>query len=340
LRDRSIFLDRLLRRTLRAVRRTDVAIENAMLELYEEDAHGRLGYRSFQELAEAQLACCSSTAQDRLMRARARRARDPIGVAYSRGEITRLQATLLIQLYRMHVPRSCVRRWIEDAKDLTIRELRDRLAWAREQVDEDYRQWVLAECQPPTGSQVRMSKRSLREIAENPNPEALDELVGRRDIPMTTLEWTVDKEIADHFYQMIASIQDKHLEESGTMLEPWMAALLMAHRARVAWSHLPKANRSKWERVYDRDHYRCAVPGCSRRRTLQDHHIVFRSKNGGDEHVNQITLCSIHHKMRHDNIIRITGVAEQGKDTLVFELGIDANGRALEVFHGDRRVRG
>ena len=72
--------------------------------------------------------------------------------------------------------------------------------------------------------------------------------------------------------------------------------------------------------VIARDGYRCAVPGCTSRRNLHDHHVIFRSAGGGDAPDNRITLCAFHHQRGvHQGLMRIEGSAPEG---LVFELGL------------------
>jgi hypothetical protein len=72
--------------------------------------------------------------------------------------------------------------------------------------------------------------------------------------------------------------------------------------------------------VIERDGYRCAVPGCSSRRNLQDHHIVFRSVGGSHAPWNRVTLCAFHH-LRGVHTGRL-GVQGQAPERLVFELGL------------------
>jgi hypothetical protein len=48
-------------------------------------------------------------------------------------------------------------------------------------------------------------------------------------------------------------------------------------------------------RIFERDGWRCRVPGCSSRANLQVHHVVFRSRGGGEDDGNLATLCATHH---------------------------------------------
>jgi len=90
-------------------------------------------------------------------------------------------------------------------------------------------------------------------------------------------------------------------------------------RAVLAWTtHAPGAPRP--DPVIERDAYRCAVPGCSSRRNLHDHHIVFRSAGGSNAEWNRVTLCAFHHQRGvHRGELSVRGRAP---DALVFDLGV------------------
>jgi hypothetical protein len=70
--------------------------------------------------------------------------------------------------------------------------------------------------------------------------------------------------------------------------------------------------------VFERDGWRCSVPGCTSHRNLHAHHVPFRSAGGGDDPANLTTLCAAHHlRGVHGGILRISGRAPDG---LLFEL--------------------
>ena len=80
----------------------------------------------------------------------------------------------------------------------------------------------------------------------------------------------------------------------------------------------PRARRP--DPVVERDGYCCAVPGCTLRRNLHDHHLRFRSAGGSDAPGNRVALCAFHHqRCLHVGFMRIRGRAPDG---LVFELGL------------------
>jgi hypothetical protein len=88
--------------------------------------------------------------------------------------------------------------------------------------------------------------------------------------------------------------------------------------------------------VFDRDGWRCTVPGCTSQRNLHAHHIRFRSAGGGDEPANLTTLCAAHHHRGvHAGRIRVAGRAP---DVLWFELGVRPDGPPLVRYASGDRV--
>ena len=76
------------------------------------------------------------------------------------------------------------------------------------------------------------------------------------------------------------------------------AALLDAGIEEFAGVHdppdSPRARRD--EAIYARDGWRCAAPGCTSRRNLEDHHVIYRSRGGDDGHDNRLCLYRFHHQ--------------------------------------------
>jgi hypothetical protein len=99
--------------------------------------------------------------------------------------------------------------------------------------------------------------------------------------------------------------------------------------------------RAEWERqpchrdpVFARDGWRCAVPVCTARRNLHDHHLIFRSRGGGNGRANRITLCAWHHlRGVHAGRVRAEGKAP---DVVRWEIGVRARRRPLLLLLGER----
>jgi len=90
--------------------------------------------------------------------------------------------------------------------------------------------------------------------------------------------------------------------------------------------------------ILERDHWQCRVPGCRAVSSLHTHHIVFRSRGGGDEPENLVVLCDWHHRALHEGWIRCVGKAP---DELYWELGCGRRFGEAPVarFLGERRLR-
>jgi hypothetical protein len=83
---------------------------------------------------------------------------------------------------------------------------------------------------------------------------------------------------------------------------------------------LPNAKVRREHHVFERDGWRCTVPGCSSYRNLHNHHIRFRSHGGPDDLWNRTALCVAHHQRSvHEGIGRIR-IRGRAPDELRFEL--------------------
>ncbi len=76
--------------------------------------------------------------------------------------------------------------------------------------------------------------------------------------------------------------------------------------------NIPSRARRK---VFIRDAFACAIPGCRSRRNLDIHHITFRSHGGTHALSNILLTCAGHHAQVHEGLLVITGRAP---DELVF----------------------
>jgi hypothetical protein len=86
--------------------------------------------------------------------------------------------------------------------------------------------------------------------------------------------------------------------------------------------------------IFARDGWRCAVPACSSRRNLHDHHVIYRGRGGGNEQANRVAVCAAHHLHGiHAGVIRAWGSAPAD---VHWELGIRWNAAPLLTYVGDR----
>ena len=147
------------------------------------------------------------------------------------------------------------------------------------------------------------------------------------------------KEVARLFRATLCTLRRAIESETGRLPSEGEAFDAMLDHALQSWGAddpwLRKRMRSKY-RVFDRDGWRCTVPGCSSRKNLHAHHIVFRSAGGGDALDNQTTLCAFHHQRGvHAGRVRIRGRAPSG---VTYELGLRPGLPPLERYRSDDRI--
>jgi hypothetical protein len=143
---------------------------------------------------------------------------------------------------------------------------------------------------------------------------------------LVTLRCLAPMSVGALFRAVLACVQRGLATARGTQVTPSDALEVMLDHVIRVWDR----RITTGHRVYERHGWRCAVPGCTSRRGLHDHHILFRSAGGDDAWQNRVALCAFHHlRGVHARLIRVTGEAPHG---LRFEL-------PLETFtFGDRRA--
>ncbi len=105
---------------------------------------------------------------------------------------------------------------------------------------------------------------------------------------------------------------------TGRWLPPGECLSRMCDHFIVAWEGIRERRMTLQRRVIERDQGFCQVPGCSRA-AVHAHHVRWRSRGGGDEPENLVSLCAGHHLHGiHRGYIRVSGRAPDG---LVWELG-------------------
>jgi hypothetical protein len=155
--------------------------------------------------------------------------------------------------------------------------------------------------------------------------------------------FTGPRDVAVLFRAVLATVQ-RRIErlEGRTVSESEALAAMLEHFLAVWGRGQPRAPKS--HAVFERDGWRCTVPGCSSYRNLHDHHIRFRSAGGSNDLANRTTLCVWHHlRGVHAGAVRCSGTAP---GALHFALGLRANRPPLVRYgpgeiaeHEDRLAR-
>ncbi len=155
----------------------------------------------------------------------------------------------------------------------------------------------------------------------------LEAALGARGTARVAITFTAPQEAANVFLLALAAArlhlgaaQRQRSRQAGTE-----ALLWILEHAIETWTE----HGAQFDDYADftRDGFRCTAPGCTARRSLQSHHVIFRSAGGPDEPSNRTTLCAFHHlRGVHAGTIACRGRAPEG---LVFELGLRAAGPPL-----------
>jgi hypothetical protein len=140
-------------------------------------------------------------------------------------------------------------------------------------------------------------------------------------------------EVAAVFRAALATVRTQLGDAAGRPARPARALTWMLDHAIASWLEQGAAFDDYAD--FTRDGFRCTAPGCTARRNLHSHHIVFRSARGPDEPWNRTTLCAFHHQRGvHAGVVACHGRAPEA---LVFSLGIRPEGAALlRARSGDR----
>ena len=250
--------------------------------------------RKARALLRVERACCRSTA---------------LREAWQAGRISWSQVQTLVAVVIAPDGGAFAAAWIERAARVSVRRLADDVEDALEHCDLDpARLPALPELRvraPEAGSRDDRAPEGVQTRAR-PTPWRERSRVVVVSSP----------EVVRLFRACLATVQlalEQLPGRGGRPVSPGEALEAMCDHVIEVWS-APERRLPAWERrarrVYERDGWRCVVPGCHSYRNLHAHHIRFRSLGGGDELGNLATLCAAHHQRGvHGGRIRIHGTA-------------------------------
>jgi len=114
---------------------------------------------------------------------------------------------------------------------------------------------------------------------------------------------------------------------------PWQRLLVLLRHFLAQWDTAAYEQWSEGYPVHARFGWMCAAPGCTGRRNLERHHIIFRSRHGPDDASNLVSLCAGHHRaaLHGAGGLRVSGKAP---DALLWELPIGRLGGDVHLAPG------
>lgn len=299
-------LDRRLRHAVRLEQTLDAAMAPLLRRVRGRERAWRCEYRPLSAYARDELGMSGRKARGLLRLERAGDLCPQLRDAYRRGRISWVKAQCLVPLVLLDAPGSWRTAWVVWASRVTVRRLWDDVQRALLLQAGHPEAWLRCRSHPErTRDAIPSGGRQLcaRGADGHPTSESTHELV-----------WRVPDDVAVLF----VAVRETWRAKMGPASDGQVFESLLDHALRTWTQREPGMPRP--DPVIERDGYRCAVPGCTSRRNLHDHHIAFRSAGGSDAPENRITLCAFHHlRGVHAGQLEIHGRAP---DALVFELGV------------------
>jgi hypothetical protein len=300
-------LDRRLRAAVRFEQTLDAALAPLLRIVTAPDYEWSGAWRPLAAYAGDDLGMSASKARTLLRLERAGDVCPELRAAYRSGRLSWVKAQCLLPLLLLDIPGEWRQAWVAWAERVTVRRLEADVARALLLRAGTHFAWQRCKSHP--------------EQAQDPIPEEEQQMCAHEvDTEATQrLELRVPYDVAGLFLGVQEAVRAR-LRAAGERhpSDGVVFGALLDH-ALLAWTlRAPGARRP--DPVIERDGYRCAVPGCSSRRSLHDHHVTFRSAGGTDAPENRVTLCAFHHqRCLHAGLLRVRGRAP---DQLVFELGV------------------
>ncbi len=345
-------LDRRALAAVLAIRTCEPKIGRLLRIIVDHRVYRAHGFGSFAAYTCERLGISARKAWALLKVERSTRRGDAFARAYETGAISWVQALTLLPV----VERSNAAAWVARAQAVTVRRLTDEVRWVLERHDLAVGDATLgppplddilaspAALAPPLAAASAAATAENGSIAQIGAPRAVEGAVPKFATPEgarigagATLAERATLEVSDAEIQFsapasVVALFRETLDVFARPGEPRWAALAHALTHVIGhWESTP-AHRDP---IFARDGWRCAVPGCSSRRNLHDHHLRYRSQGGDDAHENRVTVCAAHHLHGiHGGVIRAWGTAPRD---VHWELGLRAYEAPLLTYIGDRR---
>ena len=336
-------VDARLRRAVALEQRSEAALAPLLRRAFDARLHRRAGFASFEAFARERLSLSPRKVRALLRLDRAAATCPPLREAFGAGRLSWVQAQVLLPVLLLPEVERFRAPWVARAERTTVRRLEEEVDAALLLLSTDRAAFLasggLADrptCARPTAGETDVAAVT---VAPAPTPGAADAVdavdaahgadAAEAEAETERFMFLATRDVARLFRAVLCSVQRGLERAAGGPVSPGRAAEWMLDHALDAWgADEPRTRRE--HRVFERDGWRCTVPGCSSYRNLHDHHIRFRSAGGTDDLANRTTLCAFHHlRGVHAGRVRCLGEAPHG---LRFELGLRPDRPPLVVY--------
>jgi hypothetical protein len=352
-------LDERLRRALSLEQRLEARIGPLLAVLWGRFLHRALGYTSREAYARERLGMDPTRARALVRLERAAHLSEAFARAYRTGALSWVKADVLAPLVSGEIVGGFVEAWVGWAERITVRRLRDDVEHALALRETDPEAFRRAGGLPPEamadreiGAPAMGGRRSVVVGAKATDATAADRENGASDDffgqhhpePLKSapdeicwVSFSGPADVIRLFKAVLSTVRRRMEKETGRLPTSGEALGAMLDHVLMSWGEID-AKVAARHKVFARDGWRCATPGCTSMQNLHDHHIRFRSAQGPDALENRITLCAFHHlRGVHAGLLRCMGKAPDG---LRWELGIRPGVTPLAVYRsGDLRVK-
>ncbi len=295
-------LDEAMRDLVEGLRSMDFELGAALRRIVDLRLHRALGFGSFDAYVRERVGI--SPAKGRALVAVERRAQEAPALrrALRSGELSWVKALAILPVMGGEHASA----WVARAEEIMVRRLNDEVEWALDMRDAAGR----SPAPPEAGERL-----------ERPDLQTCAAFAG--EIADRKVTFFGPASVVGLFRAGVRALTDRN--------EPsWKGLERLLLHAIAEWEAQPRHR----DPIFARDGWRCAVPGCTGRRSLEDHHIVFRSRGGGNEQWNRLAVCAAHHHHAvHRYVIRASGYAP---DDVTWELGLRPGRPPLLRLHGER----
>ena len=190
--------------------------------------------------------------------------------AFRSGDLSWVQAHALMPILELEHSQPWRAAWVAHAAEISVRRLED-----------DVERAIATGHLDPSSLSDPLSE----EVQTGAHPTVSGETIH--------LFFTAPTDVARLFKALLATVQRRIERRNGRTASESEALDAMLEHCFAAWSpEDPKI--SSEHRVFERDGWRCTVPGCTSYRNLHSHHIWFRSDHGPDDDWNRTSLCAAH----------------------------------------------
>jgi hypothetical protein len=370
-------LDERLRHTLSLEQRLDARIGALLAPLWRGFLHRALGYASREAYARERLGMDPTRARALVRLERAALACEPFARAYRSGALSWVKAAELAPLLSADPLGRFMADWVVWAGRVTVRRLRDDVEHAIALAETDHAAFHHGGGLPAEARSSGYDEREIRAAASTLREStrvgggggfSLGDVAGGddREIGAAAREphetWRgVDglhphhpeppksapdevcwarfigpADVVQLFRAVLCTVRRRIERDTGRLPTSGAALGVMLDHVLSSWGVLDEKLAAQ-HRVFARDGWRCAAPGCTSLQNLHDHHIIFRSAGGGDALDNRTTLCAFHHlRGVHAGLLRCVGRAPDG---LRWEMGIRPGVTPLLAYRsGDIRL--